>query len=121
MAPESEEKRPGPFTRRSRYILVIEANTNDLFTTAMLLNRFSYPVCTARNARQALDMVSVAMPALVVADFLLPGMSGLELMRVLGSHPHPLSIPIILLMQPGATRRDMDVEIGSQYVLRKPL
>jgi len=121
MAPETADKRPGPFTRKSRYILVIEANTNDLFTTAMLLNRFSYPVCTARNARQALDMVSVAMPALVVTDVMLHGMSGLELMRVLGSNPHTFSIPIILLMQPGETGREMDVENGSQYVLRKPL
>lgn len=121
MAPETSEKIPHPFSRRSRYILVVENNTNDLFTTAMLLNRFAYPVCTARNARQALDMVSVAMPALVVADLALTGMSGLELMRVLGSNSHTFSIPVILIVPPGEGEHETGVEIGSQYVLRQPV
>jgi CheY-like chemotaxis protein len=114
---------PLPFTRRSRYILVAEGNTNDLFTTAMLLHRFNYPVCTARNARQALDMVSVAMPSLVITDAVLPGMSGFELLRVLGSNSHTFSIPVILLLPPsgGAGLEREDVEIGGALILQKPV
>jgi DNA-binding response OmpR family regulator len=113
---------PSPFTRKSRYILVVEGNTYDLFTTAMLLHRFSYPVCTARNARQALDMISVAMPALVVADFALPGMDGIDLLRVLGSNPHTLSIPVLLLLPPGDVGQELnDVEIGGRSILQKPV
>lgn len=113
---------PGPFTRKSRYILVVEGNTNDLFTTAMLLHRFSYPVCTARNARQALDMVSVAMPALVVTDFALPGMNGIDFLRVLGSNPHTFSIPVLLLVPTGDNGHEMnDVEIGGHSILQKPV
>jgi len=113
---------PGPFTRKSRYILVVEGDTNDLFTTAMLLHRFSYPVCTARNARQALDMVSVAMPALVVTDFALPGMNGIDLIRVLGSNPHTISIPVLLLFPTGHIDHETDeVEIGGHYILQKPV
>src|SRR5574340_77645 len=94
----SDAASPRPFSRKSRYILVIESNIQELFTTAMLLHRFSYPVCTARNARQALDMVSVAIPALVVAELSLPGMTGLEFVRVLGRNSHTCGIPVILLM-----------------------
>ena len=116
------EPAPGPFTRKSRYILVVERNTNELFTTAMLLHRFSYPVCTARNARQALDMVSVAMPALVVTDFALPGMNGIDFLRVLGSNPHTYSIPVLLLVSPGDIAQEKnDVEIGGRSVLQKPV
>ena len=116
------ESVPSPFTRKSRYILVVESNTNDLFTTAMLLHRFSYPVCTARNARQALDMVSVAMPALVVTDFNLPGMNGIDFLRVLGSNPHTFSIHHLLLMPPGDIGHEMnDVELGGHSILRKPV
>lgn len=122
MTQRSGEPVPAPFTRKSRYILVIENNTNDLFFTAMLLNRFSYPVCTARNARQALDMVSVAMPALVVTDVSFPGMSGIDLLRVLGSNPHTFSIPVILMLPPGgASLERTDVEIGGHTVLQKPV
>ena len=113
---------PSPFSRKSRYILVVEGNTNDLFTTAMLLQRFSYPVCTARNARQALDMISVAMPALVVADYGLPGMSGIDLMRVLGSNPRTFAVPVILLMPVSEDGQEKaDIELGGHSILRKPL
>ncbi|MEK6743573.1 MAG: response regulator [Nitrospirota bacterium] len=113
---------PSPFTRKSRYILVVEGDTNDLFTTAMILHRFSYPVCTARNARQALDMVSVAMPALVITDFALPGMNGIDFLRVLGSNPHTISIPVLLLVPPGDIGHEMsDVEIGGRSILHKPV
>jgi len=122
MTPGTNEPVPSPFTRKSRYILIVESNTNDLFTTAMLLHRFSYPVCTARNARQALDMVSVAMPALVVTDFALPDMNGIDFLHVLGSNPHTLSIPVLLLMPPGDVGVEMnDVEIAGNSILRKPV
>ena len=122
MSQGTSDPTPSPFSRKSRYILVVEGNTNDLFTTAMLLQRFSYPVCTARNARQALDMISVAMPAMVVSDYGLPGMSGIDLMRVLGSNPRTFAVPIVLLLQPGESGQEKaDIEIGGHSILRKPL
>ncbi len=122
MTQGASEPVPSPFTRKSRYILVVEGNTNDLFTTAMLLHRFSYPVCTAQNARQALDMISVAMPALVITDSALSGMNGIDLLRVLDSNPHTSSIPVLLLLPPVDTGHELDdVEIGGHPVLRKPV
>ena len=114
----TSDSAPSPFSRKSRYILVVEGNTNDLFTTAMLLQRFAYPVCTARNARQALDMISVAMPALVVADYDLPGMSTTELLRVLSSTPNTASIPVIIMLHPAEAEQ---VEISGCTLLKKPV
>jgi len=122
MPQEANDPTPSPFSRKSRYILVVVGNTNDLFTTAMLLQRFSYPVCTARNARQALDMVSVAMPALVVADYDLPGMSGSDLLRVLRSNSHTAGIPVIILLPPGENDNEIaDIELGGCTILKKPV
>lgn len=113
---------PQPFTRKSRYILIIESNIQELFTTAMLLHRFSYPVCTVRNARQALDMISVAMPALVITDLSLPAMTGLELLRLLGRNSHTYSIPVILLLpENDANYESEKFEIGSHLCLRRPV
>jgi DNA-binding response OmpR family regulator len=111
-----------PFSRKSRYILVIESDTDDLFTTAMLLNRFSYPVCTARNARQALDMISVAMPELIVTDVDLPGMTGIELLRILASNHRTVSLPVILLHpSPETGQEKTGIEIGGSSWLKKPI
>lgn len=118
MPQETGDTAPSPFSRKSRYVLVVEGNTNDLFTTAMLLQRFAYPVCTARNARQALDMVSVAIPALIVADYDLPGMSSIELLRVLGSNANTAEIPVIILLHPGESEQ---IEIGGCTILKKPV
>lgn len=122
MAPDTTGPAPSPFSRKSRYILVIEGNMHELFTTAMLLHRFSYPVCTARNARQALDMVSVAMPALVITDVVLSGMNGIDFMRVLNSNTHTFSIPVILILPPGgAGHGPGDIEVGGHLCLQKPV
>jgi len=113
---------PSPFTRSSRYILVVEGNNSELFYTAMLLQRFSYPVCTARTAGAALDMVSVAVPALVITDKILPGQSGIDLVRMLGSTIRTFSVPIILLLPPGETGpRKLDFEGHGALCLPKPL
>ena len=113
---------PAPFTRRTRYILVVESSMQDLFTAAMLLQRFSYPVCTARTARQALDMVAVAVPSLVITDHDLHGMSGIDLLRVLGSNSRTFTVPLILLTPSGEADLEKEgVEIGGALVLQKPV
>jgi len=55
-----------------RYILVVTASSDDLFSISMLLQRFAYPVCTAQTAKQAIDIISVAQPAFVITDLVLP-------------------------------------------------
>lgn len=115
------ETAPAPFTRKSRYILVVEGNNSELFYTAMLLQRFAYPVCTARTAGAALDMVSVAVPALVITDEILPGRSGIEFLRVLGSTPRTFSVPVIILMSTEETGpRKMDFDGRGALCLPKP-
>jgi DNA-binding response OmpR family regulator len=82
-----------------RYILVVTASSDDLFSISMLLQRFAYPVCTAQTAKQALDIITVALPALVITDLVLPDMSGLDMLRKVQGDVRTL--PILLLL-PGA-------------------
>jgi len=113
----------GDADRPNRYLLVVDSNIRDLFTATMLLQRFSYPVCTARNARQALEMISVAIPALMITDMALPDMTGLELLRLVGHDPRTFSVPV-MLVQP-TTDMIVDkhcIEIGGAIAcLTKPL
>jgi len=104
-----------------RYILVVTASTDDLFSISMLLQRFAYPVCTAQTARQALDIIAVALPALVITDLVLPDMSGLEMLRNVKGDVRTL--PILLLL-PGddAYVEERMVEIGGSVpCLTKPV
>lgn len=104
-----------------RYILLVTAGTDDLVSISMLLQRFSYPVCTAQTAKQALDIIAVAQPALVVTDLVLPDMSGLEMLRNVKGDVRTLPI-LLLLPGPDEHVEKRQVEIGGSVpCLTKPV
>lgn len=107
--------------RPRRYLLVVDSKTTDLFMCSMLLQRFGYRVCTANTSVQALDMVSVAIPALVISDLYLPVMSGADLNSLLKQDQRTASVPLIFLRPSGdeaAERRCFALKIPS---LLKPV
>jgi CheY-like chemotaxis protein len=82
----------------------------------MLLQRFGYRVCTANTSAQALDMVSVAVPALIITDLYLPGMSGADLNNLLRQDPRTAAVPMIFLRPAGdetAERRCLAAKVPS--------
>ncbi len=85
--------------RKINYILVVDNNSNDLFIASMLLQRFHYQVCTASTAGQALAMVSVAVPSLVIVDLNLPGMSGMDLLGMIKQDPRTSFVPVLLMYE----------------------
>jgi CheY-like chemotaxis protein len=104
-----------------RYILVVTASSDDLFSFSMLLQRFTYPVCTAQTAKQALDIIAVALPALVITDLVLSDMSGLEMLRNMKGDVRTLPI-LLLLPAPDAHVEERSVEIGGSVLcLTKPV
>jgi DNA-binding response OmpR family regulator len=112
---------PGAAVRGKGHILVITANTDDLYRTSMLLQRFAYPVFTAQTMQQAFDMVSVTMPSLVIADLVLPDTSGLDLLRKLGAGARALPF-ILLLPAADAQVEQKHVELGGAVpCLAKPV
>jgi CheY-like chemotaxis protein len=104
-----------------RYVLVVTASSDDLFSISMLLQRFSYPVCTAQTAKQALDIMAVALPALVITDLVLPDMSGLEMLRKVKGDVRTLPILLLLPSADEHIEKRM-VEIGGSVpCLTKPV
>lgn len=108
--------------RKKRYVLIVDNNVSDLFLASMLLQQFNYQVCTASTAGQTLDMVSIAMPSLIITDITLPGMSGMDLFRLLRQDPRTASIPVIIFFHAGddvAERRCHDA--GAAGCISKPI
>lgn len=104
-----------------RYVLVVTASSDDLFSISMLLQRFSYPVCTAQTAKLALDIMAVALPALVITDLVLPDMSGLEMLRKVKGDVRTLPILLLLPSADEHIEKRM-VEIGGSVpCLTKPV
>lgn len=61
------------------------------------LEEQGFRVLTAANGRKALEVLDQEVPALVLTDFMMPLMNGLELARAIKANPDWTQIPVILL------------------------
>ncbi|MGE5525333.1 MAG: phosphate regulon transcriptional regulator PhoB [Rhodospirillaceae bacterium] len=75
----------------------------------------------AENAEQALDMLRAELPDLVVLDWMLPGMSGIEFARRMRGEPRTHDIPLIMLTA-RADEHDklLGLETGADDYITKP-
>jgi CheY-like chemotaxis protein len=79
------------------HILIVDDLPRNLQVLALLLDKAGYRVSMAMDGAQALDMVRVEPPDLVLLDVMMPGMDGLEVCRRLKAHPATCELPVIFL------------------------
>jgi CheY-like chemotaxis protein len=77
-------------------ILVVEDIPNVLELLMVTLRFKGYPVITATNGQEALDVIANEKPALVITDILMPKMDGYTLADA-AHRPDLRSIPVIFL------------------------
>ncbi|WP_109476319.1 response regulator [Paraburkholderia sp. C35] len=63
---------------------------------SFFLKAEGYTVHAARDGRSALDMIGSILPDVVLTDFMMPAMSGLELAQALKKDARLAHIPIVL-------------------------
>lgn len=78
-------------------ILVVEDEPAIQELVAMNLEQAGFGVRRAGSGEQAIDLVRAELPDLVVLDWMLPGMSGLEVARKLRADRRTADLPIIVL------------------------
>ncbi len=107
--------------RKSHHILVVDDEPHILKAVGYILERAGYPVLSARDGEEALDLVARKRPALVVADIMLPGMDGYELCRRLRSrYPDSLTPFIFLSARDSIGDRVKGMRTGADAYLTKP-
>jgi len=112
----------GGTRQQSRFVVLVNSNAHLLFTLAMLLQRFNCHVCTAKTGEEALEMITVAVPLLVITELVLPGMSGLDLIHRLRNDPRTQTVPVIALTGDGSPEVMMrSVRAGFAACLQKPV
>jgi DNA-binding response OmpR family regulator/ligand-binding sensor domain-containing protein/nitrogen-specific signal transduction histidine kinase len=104
-----------PFT-----ILIVE--DNDEFRTFLCneLREF-YAVIEASNGAEGYDMVVNNSPNLVISDFMMPEMNGLELCHKLKSNIDTSHIPVIILTARSSEKAQLEgYEAGADAYISKP-
>lgn len=112
---------PAPAALRRR-ILVADAAEHFRLYLLDLLTEAGHYVVTARGGPEAYALAREWTPDLVIAEWALPILNGLELSRRLRAHPRLRRIPLVLVTdpQPPEAPRPADAA-GAELVLTKPI
>jgi CheY-like chemotaxis protein len=78
-------------------ILVVDDEFDILTTWRLVLEMEGYEVATATNGRTALDAARANRPDLVITDWMMPHMDGVELIRQLADNETLANVPVILM------------------------
>lgn len=116
------EKNANQPERKKRFLLLVDGNARDLFVTGMILQRLDYDVYVSGSAEDALDIMENALPTLVIADVLLPRMSGVELLKRIKRDPKTTAVPVILQASVADPRvEELCLAYGCVSFLQKPV
>jgi len=105
-----------------RRILQVDDDEDILLISRLALESYGgFEVRTATGGAEGLALVADWNPQLVILDWMMPGMDGLEFVVELRRRPEGASIPVIFLTASvtEATRRRL-LEAGALAVLAKP-
>jgi phosphate regulon transcriptional regulator PhoB len=102
-------------------ILVIEDEPDIRKLVQYNLTQEHFNVVEAEDGEQALSLLQREKPNLVILDLMLPGLSGLELCKMLRQRSDTSRLPILMLTaKAGETDRIVGLEMGADDYLAKP-
>lgn len=102
-------------------ILIVDDEAHILHVLSLKLKNAGYEVITASDGEEGLDLASTELPDLVITDYQMPFMTGLELCHALTDQSSTAKIPVLILTARGHALDDQDLKIGNvKGVLSKP-
>jgi CheY-like chemotaxis protein len=106
-----------------RRVLYVEDNpANVLFMRDLLSNFESIELSVAPTAELGVEMAERLRPEVIIMDINLPGMSGIDALRVLRAREELQQIPVIALTAAASEReRQQGMQVGFYRYLTKPV
>jgi len=102
-------------------ILVVDDEPHIVHVVSLKLRNAGYEVITAEDGEEALALALQRRPALIITDYQMPFMSGLELCTSLKADPTTRDIPALMLTARGFTLgREYLEQTSIVSVLSKP-
>ena len=94
----------------NKKVLVVDDEIHIVQVVAIKLKNNGFDVITAENGQEALDIAITEKPDLVITDYQMPVMNGLELIEQLRTNPETADTPIIMLTARGFALEDEQQE-----------
>lgn len=104
-------------------LLVVEDIPNVLELLEVTLRFQGYQVISARNGREALEILETEKPALIITDILMPKLDGFAMVQELRNNPKTQAIPVIFLSATYVTPEDRNfaMSLGASHFIEKPI
>lgn len=104
-----------------RHVLLIEDEANITEAIRFLLTRDGWQVDTHADGSDAVEVIRAASPDLVILDVMLPGKSGMDILRDLREIEALRDLPVLMLTARGQSRdREMAEKAGVSRFMTKP-
>ena len=103
--------------------MLVDDTPEMLFLYGKILRGNGYRVTEARTGLEALEVLDRDPPVLMVLDWMMPGMSGLEVLQQVRARTHLANLPVILLTAAGQ-REDLVTQVfdlGASDYITKPV
>jgi two-component system, NtrC family, response regulator AtoC len=101
-------------------VLIVEDETTFAKNLAVYLSRYDYDVCRAESAEEGFELLTTFRPEVVLLDFNLPGINGLEMMHELRRRDP--QVRVIVITGHGSEQIAVDaMKAGAFDYLTKPV
>jgi len=104
-------------------ILVVEDMSQIRGLLEVTLRFEGYPVTSASNGEEAMEIIAEQLPAMIITDILMPKMDGFALVYHLRKNPATRNIPVVFLSATYVTKEDKEfaLSLGAVRFLEKPI
>ncbi len=104
-----------------KHVLLVEDELNIIEAMQFLLSREGWQVDSHSDGATAMDRVRQIRPDLVVLDYMLPGKSGMDILKELRADDDFINLPVLMLTARGQSRdRDQAERAGVSRFMTKP-
>lgn len=109
--------------KETDYLLIVEDDPDIRALLKTALEFKNYRVITTNNGREALDRVQFELPALVIADIMMPQLDGFGLVHRLRIDPETRNIPVVFITATYVESEDREfaLRIGATKFIQKPV
>jgi len=105
----------------SASILIADDEPNQLELLSFNLSKAGYVVHKAHDGKQASEMVETLQPDLVILDWMMPQMSGIDLCKMMRKSENLMHIPVIMLSARGEEGdKTFGLDSGADDYITKP-
>ena len=103
-------------------LLVVDDQADARYVMQKLLSQHGFTVTTAGSGPEALEILKIAKPRIILLDVMMPGMTGIEMARELRADPANDHVRIIFFTAGGNPKDSEQAHsFGGDDLVKKPI